>query len=379
MSSNNKALGFVMVGAGLLGALALQGGAHAATEEPAAKPKAKPKAKASNRLALSAKYARLFGVPLSLLLATTYAQSNNRPNAKRDNKRGGAWGLGQMTVATATDIWPKVQAKTGLSWDGSGEGLLNPSLNLAMTAYYLSLWYARYKSNRLRWLLSAYAYVLGPGRIRKVLPKDSGSLPKTLPADFARVKSTFAKALATAEVKKAVASESQAPALGAPLTGKALANTVTANTTGNQARAMFGQMTKALSNAYATLKNYDSSSIAERSGIDAGSVKAARQYLDSTNTMLGKYYPNMPATNDKLTATQLSQLKLCVSSASTAAKTVDDLFSTSWAAELTTEIANAAKGIISKAGDIVGLDKTSMALAVGGVMAVGVLVLAIKK
>ena len=379
MSSNNKALGFVMVGAGLLGALALQGGAHAATEEPAVKPKAKPKAKAPSRLTLSAKYARLFGVPLSLMLATTYAQSNNRPNAKRDNKRGGAWGLGQMTVATATDIWPKVQAKTGLSWDGSGEGLLNPSLNLAMTAYYLSLWYSRYKSNRLRWLLSAYAYVLGPGRVRKVLPKDSGSLPKTLPADFARVKAVFAKALATAEVKKALASESQKVALGAPLTGKALANTVTANTTGNQARAMFGQMTKALSNAYATLKNYDSSSVAERSGIDAGSVKAARQYLDSTNTMLGKYYPNFAANNDKISSTQLTQLRLCVSSASTAAKTIDDLFSTSWASELTSEIANAAKGIISKAGDIVGLDKTSMALAVGGVMAVGVLVLAIKK
>jgi len=378
MASNNKALGIVMVGAGLLGALALQGGAHAATEEkPIAKPKAK--AKAPTRLTLSAKYARLFGVPLSLLLATTYAQSNNRPNAKRENKRGGAWGLGQVTLATATDIWPKVQAKTGLSWDGSGEGLLDPALNLAFTAYYLSLWYSRYKSNRLRWLLSAYAYVLGPGRVRKVLPKDSGSLPKTLPADFARVKSTFAKALTTDEVKKALASESQKVALGAPLTGKALANTVTANTTGNQARAMFGQMTKALSNAYATLKNYDSSSVAERSGIDAGSVKAARQYLDSTNAMLGKYYPNMPATNDKLTATQLSQLKLCVSSASTAAKTIDDLFSTSWASELTAEIANAAKGIISKAGDIVGLDKTSMALAVGGVMAVGVLVLAIKK
>lgn len=378
MASNNKALGIVMVGAGLLGALALQGGAHAATEEkPAAKPKAKPKA--SSRLTLSAKYARLFGVPLSLLLATTYAQSNNRPNAKRENKRGGAWGLGQVTVATATDIWPKVQAKTGLSWDGSGEGLLDPTLNLAFTAYYLSLWYARYKSNRLRWLLSAYAYVLGPGRVRKVLPKDSGSLPKPLPADFTRVKSTFTKALATAEVKKAVSAESQKPSLGAPLTGKALANTVTANTTGNQARAMFGQMTKALSNGYATLKNYDSGSVAERSGIDAGSVKAARQYLDSTNAMLGKYYPNMPASNDKLTATQLSQLKLCVSSASTAAKTIDDLFSTSWLAELSAEITNAAKGIISKAGDMVGLDKTSMALAVGGVMAVGVLVLAIKK
>lgn len=379
MAGNNKALGIVMVGAGLLGALALQGGAHAATEEkPAAKPK--PKAKAvSNRLTLSAKYARLFGVPVSLLLATTYAQSNNRPNAKRDNKRGGSWGLGQITLATATEIWPRFKAKIGLSWDGTGEGLLNPALNLALTAAYLSLWYSRYKTNRLRWLLSGYAYVLGPGRVRKVLPKDSGALPKPLPADFARVKSVFAKALATAEVKKAVASESQKPALGAPLTGKALANTVTANTTGNQARAMFGQMTKALSNAYATLKNYDSGSVAERSGIDAGSVKAARQYLDSTNAMLGKYYPNMPATNDKLTATQLSQLKLCVSSASTAAKTIDDLFSTSWASELTAEIVNAAKGIISKTRDVVGLDKTSMALAVGGVAAVAVLVLAIKK
>ena len=213
------------------------------------------------------------------------------------------------------------------------------------------------------------------------MPKDNGNLPKPLPADFARVRAAYVKALATAEVKKAVAQEGKAPTTSgeAPLTGKALANTIPDTTTGYQARSMFGNMTKALSNAYVTLQNYDPSGFAAATKLDAGSIKAARDYLDSTNKTLAKYYPKMPESNNALTAEQLKQLKLCVSTASTAAKTVDDMFSTSWFSELATEIQGAAKGIIHKAADTVGLDKTSTAIAVAGVFGVGFLVLAMKK
>lgn len=380
--AKGKAVAVAALGLGALAAFTLGGSARAAEAEP--EPKKKPKAKTPakvTRVTLSVKYAKTFGVPASLVLATTYAQSGNRADAKRDNKRGGSWGYGQMTLATAKEIWPRFKSKIGLSWDETGQGLLNPALNLALTAAYLSTWWKRYKANPRGWILAAYAYVLGPGSVRKVMPKDGGTLPKPLPADFSRVRSTYVKALATAEVKKAVSQEGKAPVTSgaAVLTGKALANTIPKTVTGHQARSMFGDMTKAIQGAYVTLQNYDSSGIAQTTKIDAGSIKAARQYLDSTNTMLGKYFPNMPASNDPLTAKQLEQLKLCVSSSSTAVKTVDDMFSTTWGAELFGEIQKAAQGIVKKAGDVVGLDKTSAAIAVAGIVGVGFLVFAAKK
>lgn len=382
MVNKGKAVAVAAIGLGALAAFTLGGSAHAAEAEP--EPKKKPKAKTPakvTRVTLSVKYAKMFGVPASLLLATTYAQSGNRADAKRDNKRGGAWGYGQMTLATAKEIWPRFKSKIGLSWDETGQGLLDPALNLALTAAYLSTWWKRYKANPRGWILAAYAYVLGPGRVRKVMPKDNGTLPKPLPADFARVRSTYVKALGTAEVKKAVSQEGKAPVTSgaAVLTGKALANTIPTKVTGYQARSMFGDMTKAISGAYVTLQNYDPSKIAQSTKLDAGSVKAARQYLDSTNAMLTKYYPNMPESAEPLTAEQLKQLKLCVSSASTAAKTVDDLFNTTWTAELFAEIQKAAQGIVKKAADTVGLDKYSAAIAVAGIVGVGFLVLAVKK
>jgi len=389
MAVNGKVVAIALIGGGALAAFTLTGSAHAAEAEPEKKKKTPSKSKVS-RVTLSVKYAKAFGVPSSLLLATTYVQSGNRVNAKRDNKRGGAWGYGQMTLATAKEIYPRFKSKIGKEWDGTGEGLLDPALNLALTAAYLSTWWKRYKGNSRGWLLAAYAYILGPGTVRKAMPKDNGTLPKPLPANFARVRAAYSKALATAEVKTALAQDGQKPNLSGAekvLTGKALANTITAKTTGYQARGMFGKMTKALGNAYATLDNYGPSVITQVAvpatavikKLDAGSVKAARQYLDSTNAMLSKYYPLMPENNEPLPAKQLEQLKLCVSGASTAAKTVDDLFKTSWAAELFAEIAAAAKAIVKKAADTVGLDKTSMAIAVAGIIGAAVLVVSMKK
>lgn len=380
--AQGKALAVALVGAGAIAAFAFQGSAHA---EPAEEPKKKPKGKV-NRLTLSLKYAKLFGVPASLVLATTYAQSKNNAKAYRANSRGGAWGYGQMTLATAKEMWPMVKGKIAKTWDGTGKGLLDPEINLTLTAHYLGMWWKRYKANRLGWILSAYAYILGPGRVRQIMPKDSGKLPKTLPADFARVKSAYAQALGTSEVKKAVAQDKTKTALSGaegPLYGKALANTIPATTTGYGARKMFGEMVQALKNAYGTLQTYDPNKTAQRSGLDAGSVKKAREYLDSTNATLAKYYKDMPESSAKLTAQQLKELKASASISSAAVKTVNDLFGTSWAMELTREIGKAAvavpKAVIHGAAEAIGLDKTSAAIAVVGIAAVGVLVLAIKK
>jgi len=136
-----------------------------------------------------------------------------------------------------------------------------------------------------------------------------------------------------------------------PLYGKELANTIPATITGNQARSLFGNLTVSLHNAYNTLASYDSTGTARVTGLDAGSVKAARDYLDSTNDMLGKYYPQMPANNSPLPATQLAQLRTAVSTTSVAVKTIDDLFNTSWLSEIAISIVQAVPQVISKVSE----------------------------
>lgn len=377
--AHGKAMAIATVGAGALAAFAFTGGARAAeVEEPKKKaPKMKKPATVS-RVTLSAKYAQAFGVPTSLVLATTFAQSGNKADAHIDNHRGGSWGLGQITLDTAKEIWPKAKTKIGKEWDGTGQGLLDPAINLGLTAAYLATWWNRYKKNPAGWGLTVYAYTLGPGRVRQVLPKDLGKLPKPLPDDVATVKRRYTTALAQGEVKKALALEKgKATLAGAePLSGKALANTIPDTTTGYQARAMFGIMTQKLAGAYDTLRAYDPTGLAKATKIDAGSIDAARQYLDSTNTMLAKYYAQMPNSGDKLTADQLKKLKVAVSTSSVAVKTVDDLFGTSFWRELGGEIVEAAKTVAAKVNATIGFSAGMVAVAAVGV---GFLFLAIKK
>jgi len=126
------------------------------------------------------------------------------------------------------------------------------------------------------------------------------------------------------------------------LIGKALANQVPASTTGNQARLMFGAMTSALSGAYSTLADYDSTGIAQWTGLDAGSVDSARGYLDSCNGILQKYFADMPISDAQLDSHQLQELKTAVSTSSVAVSTIDELFKTSWLQELCDAIVQAA-------------------------------------
>lgn len=68
------------------------------------------------------------GLPPSWLLAIMEIESNFRADAKRlwgtDGKRGGAYGLCQMTVQTAK----------GLGFAGKPDELLDPKLNLTLAA-----------------------------------------------------------------------------------------------------------------------------------------------------------------------------------------------------------------------------------------------------
>lgn len=377
----NKAAIAIGLGAAAAAVAALAGGGVArAAEAPKEAPKPKPKAAATPaRVALAKRFGKAFGVPVSLVLSTIWAQSANNPKAQRANKRGGAWGYGQMTLATAKEIYPRVKGKLGKTWNETGEGLLDPTVNIGLTAYYLSLWWRRYKANPRNWMLAAYAYVLGPGRVRAVVPDDAkGKLPKPLPADFAKVKARFAQALKRADVRAVLGPDvpNLGAALGADLYGKALANEIPATTTGYQARSIFGKLTEKLSRAYQVLRDYDPTGIAKTTRIDAGSINAARSYLDSTNHMLGKYYKQMPSSNDPLTADQLKKLKVAVSTSSVAVKTVDDLFGTSFWKELGGEILTAGQNIVNKTASALA---PTIGIAAAGAIGLGVLILAIKK
>jgi hypothetical protein len=131
------------------------------------------------------------------------------------------------------------------------------------------------------------------------------------------------------------------------LYGKALANQIPDTTTGHQARLMFGAMTSALQGAYQTLASWDSTGVAQWTGLDAGAVAAARQYLDGTNDMLGKYFPDMPASDATLTTQQLAELRTAASGSSVAVKEIDELFGTSWLSELVDAIIEACATVSS--------------------------------
>jgi hypothetical protein len=138
------------------------------------------------------------------------------------------------------------------------------------------------------------------------------------------------------------------------LYGKALADQVPSSVTGNQARVAFGKMTESLHNAYLTLQKYDSTGIARTTGLDAGSVNAARQYLDGANDALQKYFLQMPASDSPLTDDQLTKFKVAVSTSSAAVKTIDDLFNTSFLSELFTNVGQSIVAVSSKVVGKVG-------------------------
>jgi hypothetical protein len=175
------------------------------------------------------------------------------------------------------------------------------------------------------------------------------------------------------------------------LYGKALANQIPATTTGHQARTMFGAMTEALAHAYDTLGAYDASTPGAAAGalsgifpflgaasaaLDPGEVAAAQSYLDSTNEMLAKYFPRMPASDDVLTDQQLAELRTSVSTSSAAVQIIDELFGTSWLSQLSDSIVEAcgtvtaaiASTVAKVGGSMIGGMWWLLALGLGGLL-----------
>jgi hypothetical protein len=126
---------------------------------------------------------------------------------------------------------------------------------------------------------------------------------------------------------------------------------------------MFGAMAKAISDAYATLAAYHWDSGLQAMVIPGGAliygltpdtVTPAKEYLDSTNTMIQGYYANTYEDDATLTPALLDQLRASVSVTSVAVKTIDDLYGTSWLSELCDSIVAAAGTVAAAVANTVG-------------------------
>ena len=129
-------------------------------------------------------YGRVFRVPPRLLLSVWRIESNFNPFATNltagDARRGGAWGLGQMTLQTARDLDAQFPALAIKYWPGFhanpvGESLFNIRENTAMSALLLSIGYKAFQRDPLA---AGISYKMGLGYMadfragRGQLPRD---------------------------------------------------------------------------------------------------------------------------------------------------------------------------------------------------------------
>jgi soluble lytic murein transglycosylase-like protein len=117
------------------------------------------------------KWARFWNVPPSIIkgIIRTESRGNPRAVAKHagDLARGGAYGLMQMTLATATELVGKLRAlkrpevnATLRKWNGTGASLFDPDLNVLLGTYKLA---ADARALNQGWPAAILAYNRGRG------------------------------------------------------------------------------------------------------------------------------------------------------------------------------------------------------------------------
>lgn len=134
---------------------------------------------------LANQYGRAFKVPPRLLLAVWRIESNFNPFAVNmtggDARRGGAWGLGQMTLRTARDLDDRFPELARKYWPGFhanpvGESLFNIRENTAMSAFLLSLGFKALGDDAIA---AGLSYKMGIGYVANLLA-EGGSMPADL-------------------------------------------------------------------------------------------------------------------------------------------------------------------------------------------------------
>jgi hypothetical protein len=279
---------------GLLAFLSSGGTAEAAPEALPVKPK-KPPTDKERAVALAVKFARLFGIPPSLVLAIM-AINGWRRSISIPNSRGGAWGITTMTVATAADLTKRFPAQAKKYWprfNGTGQSLQDLATDIALAAWQLSL---QWKFFKRQWLPVALAYYTGSGRMQVILKSGGGKLPATLPADVAREAAAYKRVMVSDPiVKRSLAND---PALSGALPAAArkrqgtLANAKVFGErfkTIAQCRQALGAASVVLNKAYP---------VADRTPFIAswaGLEEALHQRIDSVNTFAMKTYKEVSA------------------------------------------------------------------------------------
>ncbi len=114
-------------------------------------------------------------VPIKLVMSIIGNESGFNANATNltggDLVRGGAWGLGQITLSTATGIPPLIpgSVKGGpvyKHWTGNGKDLLDPSLNVLFMMAYLNYLLKELSNDSV---LATAAYNRGLGSVKKMV------------------------------------------------------------------------------------------------------------------------------------------------------------------------------------------------------------------
>lgn len=138
--------------------------------------------------ALTARWGAALGVPELLLWVIATIESHRDPALVNDSPRaaakGNAWGLYQVTLDTARDLFqrygkqlkkkfPTVAAK----WDGAGASLLDADLNAMLGAFYLSGLWRSFKGD---FVATVAAYQQGPATVRALIARGA-TLPDDLP------------------------------------------------------------------------------------------------------------------------------------------------------------------------------------------------------
>lgn len=137
----------------------------------------------SQYLALVTPYANAFKVPTLLLAVVSTIESGRNPNVAPNMKaRGGAWGMNQIKLSTAQDLFNRFGDKLrkfpeAAAWDGTGPGLAEPHLNALLSAFYLAGIWKMFPDFQT----AAAAYNRGPTAVKTVL-EAGGQIPDDLTA-----------------------------------------------------------------------------------------------------------------------------------------------------------------------------------------------------
>ncbi len=125
-------------------------------------------------LALAERWGAIFNVPVSWIMSIADVESDfdveMSDDRERAMKRDGAWGLMGMTLKTAEseiarlrkhpDFRKNPYVRRALSyWDGTGQSLWNPDLNVMLGSFYLRLMRKRFGD---KFDVAATAYQQGP-------------------------------------------------------------------------------------------------------------------------------------------------------------------------------------------------------------------------